>query len=351
MSDVYARLREFMDKLPGGYPETPTGVEIKILKKLWTPDEAELTMKLTNEPEEVAAIAKRIGADESELAEQLEAMAQKGIIYRIRSADQKLYQAYQFVVGVYEFQVKNMDREAAELFDEYLPYAGMSVLALQTKQMRVVPVESAVGAGKGVAPYNQVRELVKRQKVFSVQNCICRKEQELLENKCDYPRDLCLGFNDFGQFYIDNNMAKEITVDECLKLLDKAEAAGLVLSPSNTGEDLAAICCCCSCCCPLLKFTKPTPRPADMLHTYYEAKIDPDECTACGDCVERCPMDAIEEGDNVSAMIDGRCIGCGLCVSVCPVEAISLAAKPGMEAPPKDFPEMMKKVAEERGLA
>jgi electron transport complex protein RnfB len=50
-------------------------------------------------------------------------------------------------------------------------------------------------------------------------------------------------------------------------------------------------------------------------------------------------------------VIDGRCIGCGLCVSVCPVEAISLVAKPGMEAPPKDFPEMMKKVAEERGLA
>ena len=83
--DVYTRLREFMDKLPAGYPETPTGVEIKILKKLWTPDEAELTMKLKNEPEEISVIAKRVGMDEAEMAEKLEAMAQKGIIFRVRS--------------------------------------------------------------------------------------------------------------------------------------------------------------------------------------------------------------------------------------------------------------------------
>jgi hypothetical protein len=171
--DVYTRLREFMDKLPGGYPETPTGVEIKILKKLWMPDEAELTMKLKNEPEEVSVIAKRVGMDEAELGEKLEAMAQKGIIYRVRSGTKRLYQAYQFVVGVYEFQLKNLDREFCELFEEYLPYAGMSVMGQPTKQMRVVPVESAVGKGKGVAPYNQIRELVKKQEFFTVQDCIC----------------------------------------------------------------------------------------------------------------------------------------------------------------------------------
>ncbi len=351
MSDeVYAKLREFMDKLPGGFPETPTGVEIKILKKLFTPDEAELTMKLKNEPEEVPAIAKRIGADEKELAVKLEAMAQKGIIFRVRSGGKVLYQAFQFVVGVYEFQLKHLDKEFCELFEEYLPYAGGNVMGLQTKQMRVVPVESAVGAGKGVSSYNQVREMVKKQETLSVQDCICRKEQELMGNKCDYPREICLGFGSFAQFYIDNNMARSITQEECLQLLDKAEEAGLVLSPTNT-EDPWAICCCCSCCCPVLKFAKMTPRPADLVHSYYQAKIDPDECTACGDCIERCPMDAIQEGDNVSRVIDGRCIGCGLCVSVCPVEAISLEAKPGMEAPPKDMTDMMNKIAVERGVA
>jgi Fe-S-cluster-containing hydrogenase component 2 len=61
-------------------------------------------------------------------------------------------------------------------------------------------------------------------------------------------------------------------------------------------------------------------------------------------------MDAIQEGDNVSEVIDGRCIGCGLCVSVCPVEAISLEPKPGMEAPPKDFADTLNRISTERGV-
>ncbi len=61
---VYVELREFMNVLPAGYPSTPSGVEIRILKKLFSPEEAELTMQLKNEPEEVPAIAVRLGLDE-----------------------------------------------------------------------------------------------------------------------------------------------------------------------------------------------------------------------------------------------------------------------------------------------
>lgn len=350
MADVYVRLREFLDKLPAGYPSTPTGVELKILKKLFTPEEAELTMQLRNEPEEVSAIAKRVGMEERKLAEKLEQMAQKGILYRIRSGDKRLYQAFQFVVGLYEFQLKHLDKEFCELFEEYMPYLGANMMSVPTRQLRVVPVESAVGSGKGISSYNQVRALVDRQTVFSVQECICRKEQALLGHGCNYPREICLGFGDFAQFYIDNHMARLISKEECLHLLDKAEAAGLVLSPTNT-QDVAAICCCCSCCCPVLKFAKMAPRPVDLVLSYYESRIDPDFCTGCGDCIQRCPMDAIREGDSVSEIVEGRCIGCGLCVSVCPAEAISLVEKPGMDAPPKDMVDMMSRIAAERGVA
>jgi len=40
--DVYSRLRKYLDELPAGYPETPTGVEIRLLEKIFTPEEAEL---------------------------------------------------------------------------------------------------------------------------------------------------------------------------------------------------------------------------------------------------------------------------------------------------------------------
>jgi electron transport complex protein RnfB len=85
--DVYTQLREFMDTLPGGYPATESGVEIKLLKKLFTPEQAELTMQLGQEPEEVQSIAARTGIDETELAERLEELALKGCIFRVRDGE------------------------------------------------------------------------------------------------------------------------------------------------------------------------------------------------------------------------------------------------------------------------
>ena len=89
-------------------------------------------------------------------------------------------------------------------------------------------------------------------------------------------------------------------------------------------------------------------RPANFIRSYYQSTIDQNLCVACGECIDRCPMDAIKEGEEVSEIIDGRCIGCGLCISTCPEEAISLVAKPDMEAPPMDFTETLRKIETER---
>jgi len=345
--DIYIKLREYLDTLASGFPETPTGVELKILKKLFTPEQAELTMRLTEEPESIADIAARIDVDEAELTPKLEEMAQKGLIYRVRKGDQRLYQASQFIIGIYEFQLKNLDKEFCELFEEYLPYYGSSIKKVKTKQLRVIPVESAIDTTSSVATYNKVRDLVKEQENIAVTQCICSKEQELLGNKCFKPQETCIGFGDFAQYYLDNNMARAINVGEALKLLDQAEEIGLVLQPTNTRE-IEAICCCCTCCCPSLRSAKMSKHPSNLFHSYYQAKIDPVLCAGCGECIDRCPMDAIREGEDISETIDGRCIGCGLCVSTCPETAISLIAKPDMEAPPMDFEETLKIIKTER---
>ena len=278
--EVYSRLREFLDQLPGGYPETPTGIEIKILKKLFSPEDAELTMKLKPEPEDVSSIAKRIGIDESEAAEKLEDMAKRGLIFRVRENGKPMYQAFQYIVGIYEFQLHHIDREFAEMMEEYFPYLGMSMAPLQTKQLRIAPVDSSVDSLPKVAPYNKIREMVKQQKLIVNNPCICRKEQALLGNECDRPRDLCLSFGKFAQYFLDNETGTQVTPEEALKLLDKAEEAALVMSPSNTLE-LEFICCCCGCCCGGLKGTKLLENPADFFQSYYTATIDADECTAC----------------------------------------------------------------------
>jgi Fe-S-cluster-containing hydrogenase component 2 len=276
-------------------------------------------------------------------------MAQKGCIFRVRDGEKPLYQAFQFLVGLYEFQLNNLDREFCELFEEYLPYIATNIMAAKTKQMRVIPLESSVEATPAVASYNQVRDLVKEQDFISVMQCICRKEQGLLGHECDRPHEVCLTFGDFGRFFHENKMGRQIDVDEAFKILDLAEESGLVLCPTNS-QEIQAICCCCPCCCPGLKYTKMLPRPADQVRSYYEAKVDPELCSSCGDCEDRCQMDAIEEGDDAWTIVDGRCIGCGLCVPSCPTDAISMVAKPGVEAPPKDFRETLSRIgAEIRG--
>lgn len=348
--DVYERLRKFLDAMPGGFPATDAGIEIKILKKLYSPDEAELTMKLKEEPEPVSEIANRIGMEEGELAEKLEDMAQKGLIFRIREGGRPLYRAFQFLIGIYEFQLKNLDAEFSQLFEAYLPYYGMAMAGVKTGQLRRIPLGSAVKATRGVAPYNDVRELIKDKDFISVQQCICRKEQGLLGHECSYPQEVCIGFGNFARFYVDNGMGRRIDLEETLKILELAEEKGLVLSPNNA-QNIDAICCCCSCCCPGLRFAKMLPRPLDMVKTYYVSKIDPELCTACGVCGERCPMDAIRMDGDASEIIDGRCIGCGVCIPTCPGEAISLMARPGMEAPPVDFDETFRRMKAERGLA
>ncbi|MEA3494583.1 MAG: 4Fe-4S binding protein [Bacteroidota bacterium] len=52
------------------------------------------------------------------------------------------------------------------------------------------------------------------------------------------------------------------------------------------------------------------------------AYVISDDCTACGACIDECPVEAITEGEPY--VIDAEvCTDCGACADVCPVEAIS----------------------------
>lgn len=349
--DIYVRLREFLDALPTGFPQTPDGLEIRILKKLFAPEDAALFLHLAETPEPVDAIATRSGIDAGELAPALADMAAKGLVFREHDNGQPLYRAFPFIIGIYEFQLNTLDRELAEMIEAYLPHFGMAlaVAGVKTTQLRVAPVKTAIDAASPVAPYNRIRDLVRQEEVIAVQECICRKEQGLLDNPCEYPREVCFGFGSFGQYYIDNNMGRRIDPEEAMEILDKAEAAGLVLSPSNT-KDLVGLCSCCPCCCPTIRFAKMAPRPADLFKTYYRSQIDAEMCTSCLTCIDRCPMDAIQEGEGASEVIAGSCIGCGLCVSTCPEAAISLVPLFGVEPPLDGITDVFQQIKRERGL-
>jgi electron transport complex protein RnfB len=348
--EVYHRLRKFLDNMPGGFPATESGVEIKILKRYFTPEEAELVMRLNRVPEPVAAIAERLGMNESELAPRLEKMAREGSLYRMRVDGEPYYMPMQFLVGIYEFHLKSMDRELAELLEKYVPHLTNTWQSMETKQLRVVPVDAAIDTTTAVATYDSIRELVKNQETISVADCICRKERQLLDKGCEHPMENCLTFAFAADYYIENGIGRQISVEECLKILDEAEKVGMVLAPTNS-QVITNTCICCGDSCNMLRSLKTYERPADHACSNFQATIDPEECTACATCVERCQIEAIIEGDDFMEVDLARCIGCGLCVTTCPVEAVSLVAKPVSKEPPANFIEMQMKMASERGLS
>lgn len=100
--DPYVELRAFLDRFPLGFPPTPSRVELKILKRLFTPEEASLAVKLSARPEGVEEIAERTGMAPGALEPILDAMARKGLVFKMRRQGKACYNAAPFMIGLAE---------------------------------------------------------------------------------------------------------------------------------------------------------------------------------------------------------------------------------------------------------
>jgi Na+-translocating ferredoxin:NAD+ oxidoreductase subunit B len=327
MSDVYARLREHLDNLPSGFPSTASGVEMRILKRLFTPDEAALALNVTIKLEPAAAIAARADLSEAEADARLRQLSHKGLIFNIEAPDREpRYMAAQFVVGIWEYHVNDLDPEFVRDMDEYLPYLGREAFG-RVPQLRTVPVGKSIDAGLEVLPYEKAEEIVRRQTKFLVAPCICRREHHIKGAGCDKLMEACLVFGWGAEYYARNGLGRFITLEETLEIIKKAEAEGLVLQPSNT-QEIVNICCCCGDCCQMLLHLKRSPKPALAVSSPFTAAYDPDLCVGCEACTDRCQMEALAMADGRTVLNADRCIGCGLCVGSCPSGALTLARKP-----------------------
>lgn len=337
MNDVYKTLREHLDRLPGGFPATDSGVEIRILKRLFTPEEAQLAPHLRLKLEPSAAIAERAGMSEERTAAMLRGMARKGLIFSIETPDRPpSYMAAQFAVGIWEYHVNDLDEEFVMDLEEYMPTVAREAFDY-VPQLRTIPVGRSVEARLEVLPYERAEELVRKQKKFLVAPCICRREHQIKGNSCDKLMDACLLFGWGADYYERNGLGRMITLEETLEILRKAEEDGLVLQPSNA-KKIVNICCCCGDCCQVLINLKRHPSPAAVVSSPFIARIDPELCVGCETCLDRCQMEALSMEDDHAVLNTHRCIGCGLCVSTCPSGALTLERKPEDAQPevPKD---------------
>lgn len=326
-SSVYEKLALHLDRLPAGFPRTDSGVELRILRKLFTPEEARLAVLLSLKPEPVESLAERAGMPREELAPKLEEMARKGLIFRLRKGDEARYMAAQFVIGIWEYHVNALDEELIALVNEYIPVFFEKSMALKTPQLRTIPLPRSITPEQSVMPYEEARRIIAEQDKIVVAPCICRKEHSMVGKSCDRPVETCLVFGSGAQYYEENGLGRPIDHEEALKILQMAEEHALVLQPSNA-QKVMNICLCCGCCCQILKNLKRLPRPADFVVSSFVARVRDQDCIGCETCVERCQMEAVAVVDGIARVAEERCIGCGLCVPTCPEDAMALEPKP-----------------------
>ena len=331
--DVFLKLREFLDQFPLGYPQTPSGVEIKILKRLFTEEEAKIAVILTHIPEEASKIAKRTGMDANYLEDKLELMAKKGLVFRMRRNNKTLFNAVPFMVGLYEYSVNKVDEELAKYFKEYYDTAYQEEMGISdVPGFKVIPIEETIEPNTTLYPYHKLKDSIRNARVISVTDCICRKEARLNGEGCDYPIETCLSFGVAAEYYIENGIGREISADEAIRIIKEADKAGLVHAGANS-KHLSNICNCCPCCCASMKgITEKGLDKHKFMNAIFESIIDEEICVSCGTCVERCPVGAIEMDDNAVVSRE-KCLGCGLCATVCSEEAISLQLREDGEEP------------------
>ncbi|MGD8970217.1 MAG: 4Fe-4S binding protein [Desulfobacterales bacterium] len=341
---VYVRLQRHLDDQAVGFPATRSGVEIKILKHIFTPQEAEIVSYLNYQPQPLQTIFGRVEhlvETPAELEKLLDRIQKKGGIESKIKNGLTHYCCAPLVVGMYEFQLGRLTPEFIKDFNEYTSNKkfGIEFLNTELPQMRTIPVSKSIHPQHNVSTFDEVSSLLQQaEEPFAIIECICRKKKEMEGHACKVTdrKETCLAIGSVARMVLQGGNGREIARDEALTILEENQKKGLVLQPSNT-EKVDFICSCCGCCCGMLAVHKVLPRPLDFWASNFLAKVDANKCDACGACEKRCQVGAVAVSDpKQHAIVDTeRCLGCGVCVTTCPAQAISLSKKPTEVRPPQ----------------
>ena len=294
--------------------------EYRILAPIVDDDMCEVMMHMRLEkdrtPEE---LAKRCKKDVAFVQQQIDKLVVAGIV-RGRVVDGVLNYYYPiWVPGIMEGILSNREQcdrnpDLGACFEEYtrrrlevlVPTlnsgkAGMSF-------MRVMPVMTAVENNSRTASYDELSTLIEKSFAFSVGPCSCRRSRRLIGEGCGHLEDdMCIYLNDNAVNFVKSGAHRAITKEEVYEILKRAEENGLVHEINQTPgfEDATAICNCCGCSCYALRIAELF-RSKNAIRSNYVARVNKENCVACGQCVEHCQTNALKLGQK--NCIDNPCI-------------------------------------------
>jgi ferredoxin len=346
---AYTHLAQRLDSLPNGFPPAPDGAELRLLAKLFSPEEADLAAQLRLTLETPPQIAARLGLDTKTTRNILKEMARRGLIAAGRCEGGLGYGLMPFVVGIYEMQNGRLDAEMAQLFEDYYLQAFGASAAVHPQVHRVIPINQAVKTDLEIRPYESAAGIVESMQAWGVIDCICRQQKALIGQPCSHPVDNCMVFSDKAGAFDYDSQVRALTKEQAMDTLRRAAEAGLVHSVSNNQRGNWYICNCCTCSCGLLRGVAELGLADVVAKSPFVLQVDDSRCQACGSCLEACQFDALTM-ELTATVSERRCVGCGVCVPTCPEDALALIRRPNAVAPPETEAEWRIQRAAARGI-
>ncbi len=324
--ELWGRLKEKLKSTGAGFFTMESGLEILLLKRIFTKDEARVYIALENKMELLDDIAMRLNLSVEELQPLLDGMCRKMMLISTKT-NPVFYRPMLFVPGIAEFSFlranQENDRETTAL---HYKYWNTTEKRLTSPFLRSVPVGQAIEKNALVAPYDDVMAIINRAEKIAVMPCACDVLHRANGRNTEGPIERCLAVGVAAEMVTENGYARYISHQEAVIILDACEEAGFIPQLENLNEP-THICHCGKNCFEILQ-KKLLEKPAETCGSNYYIEVDIGACTACGLCIDRCVLQAIAVTPQGKPKVDlERCLGCGLCVTKCQTGALRIKEK------------------------
>ena len=280
-----------------------------------TDEMAEVALKMkVRKPKTLPELVKLTGKEPEHLEKLLKEMADIGLIeYNWENpAREKQYILPMFVPGSAEFFNMNYEQikknpQIAHFFDQMTRLPLNKITAMVPPGgagigMHVIPVEKAIETENKSVDIEHISHWLKKYEgKYAASPCSCRMSRSVMGEGCgDNWEDWCIGVGDMADYLVETNRGHYITYDEVLEILQRAEDNGFVHQITNIdGENkIFAICNCNVNICNALRTSQLYNTP-NMSRSAYVARVESDNCVACGRCVEYCPAGAVKLGQKL----------------------------------------------------
>lgn len=345
-----------LNKYPIGLPDNEK--LRKILAILFSEEDAYVASRFPLTEATLKELVRTTGWDTERLKQQLEDMANKGLVMDTTYGGKTYYLLMPGLIGFFEFSFMKQRNdlpvaELARLMDEYLfgdpdQQMGREFFGSKTPLTRALPYEEHIPVSSSVATYESAREIVKKAGYGAIGMCYCRHKKEHLNESCDKnapTKEICISLGTAAKFMVRRGFAEHRTTEQLLAILEKARDLNLTHITDNIRHKPSFICNCCSCCCELLGGVI-RGFPMGVAKTNYTLQINGETCVGCGLCKKACNVTAlelidVENGSKKRQMqaLSENCLGCGACLSVCPTKSLSLipAIRPEIPEKKKDL--------------